>query len=260
VKWLEEKYGIKGVAISPYNSQANGIVERLHWDLRQMLYKATKGDVRKWAWYLHHVMWADRITVRKGTGCSLYFMVTGAHSTIPLNIIETTWLVKYPERMLSREELIGLQAMALAKHIAHVKEIREKVTKEKIRRTLQLERDLQHKIEEFNLGPGSLVLVKNSAIEMLADRKIKPRYLGPMVVVRKLQEGAYILAELDGSVWQNRVVAFRVLPYLSRKKLDFNLEVKDLLDTSKEGLLELAAESDRDNHTRETTTKLLDWE
>jgi len=187
-------------------------------------------------------------------------MVTDAYPTIPLNIIEATWLVKYPERMLSKEELIGLQAMALAKHVAHVEEIREKVTKEKIRRTLQLERDLQHKIEEFDLGPGSLVLVKNSAIEMSADRKMKPRYLGPMVVVRKLQGGAYILAELDGSVWQNRVAAFRVLPYLSRKKLDFNSEVKDLLDVSEEGLLELAAESDRDNHTRETTTKLLDWE
>jgi len=61
VKWLEEKYGIKGVTISSYNSQANGIVERLHWDFRQMLYKVTKGDVRKWAWYLHYVMWADRI-------------------------------------------------------------------------------------------------------------------------------------------------------------------------------------------------------
>jgi len=30
VKWLEEKYRIKGVVISPYNSQANGIVERPH--------------------------------------------------------------------------------------------------------------------------------------------------------------------------------------------------------------------------------------
>jgi len=108
VKWLGEKYGIKGMTISPYNSQANGIVERPHWDLRQMLYKAMKEDVRKWAWYLHHVMWADRITVRKGTGYSLYFMVMGAYLTIPLDIIEVTWLVKYPERMLSREELIGL--------------------------------------------------------------------------------------------------------------------------------------------------------
>jgi len=187
-------------------------------------------------------------------------MVTGAHLTIPLDIIEVAWLVKYPERMLSREELIGLQAIALAKHVAHVEEMREKVTKEKIRRTLQLERDLQHKIEEFDLGPGSLVLVKNSAIEMSADRKIKPRYLGPMVVVRKLQGGTYILAELDSSVWQNKVAAFKVLLYLSRKKLDFNSEVKDLLDASEESLMELTAESDRDGHTRETTTKLLDWE
>jgi len=101
-----------------------------------MLYKATKGDVSKWAWYLHHMIWADGITVRKGTGCSLYFMVTGAHPTIPLDIIEAMWLVKYPERMLSREELIEFQAMALAKHVAYVKEIREEVTKEKIRRIL----------------------------------------------------------------------------------------------------------------------------
>jgi len=32
--WLEEKYRIKGVTISPYNSQANRVVERLHWDLK----------------------------------------------------------------------------------------------------------------------------------------------------------------------------------------------------------------------------------
>ena len=148
--------------------------------------------------------------------------------------------------------------MALAKHVAHVEEMREKVTKEKIRRTLQLERDLQHKIEEFDLGPESLVLVKNSAIEMSADRKMKPRYLGPMVVVRKSQGGAYILAELSSSVWQNKVAAYRVLPYLSRRKLNFNSEVKKLLDASEENLRELAAESDRDNHTRESTVKLFD--
>ena len=81
-----------------------------------------------------------------------------------------------------------------------------------------------------------------------------------MVVVRKLQGGTYILAELDSSVWQNKVAAFKVLLYLSRKKLDFNSEVKDLLDASEESLMELTAESDRDGHTRETTTKLLDWE
>jgi len=169
-------------------------------------------------------------------------MVIGAQPTLPLDVIEATWLVRYPERMLSRSELIGLRATALTKYTVHVEEMRKKVTKEKIWRTLQLERDLQHKIQEFNLEAESLVLVKNSAIEMSADRKMKPRYLGPIVVVRKLRGGAYILAELDGSVWQNRVAAFRIIPYLPRKKIDFTREVQGLLDASKEDLKELAAE------------------
>jgi len=97
-----------------------------------MLYKATKGDIRKWAWCLHHMIWVDRVIVKKGTGCSPYFIVMGTHPTIPLDIIEVMWLVKYPEKMLSKEELIGLQVMALAKHVTHVEEMREKVTKEKI--------------------------------------------------------------------------------------------------------------------------------
>ena len=32
VAWLEEKYGIKGIRISSYNSKANGRIERPHWD------------------------------------------------------------------------------------------------------------------------------------------------------------------------------------------------------------------------------------
>jgi len=61
-------------------------------------------------------------------------------------------------------------------------------------------------------------------------------------------------------VWQNKVAAFIVIAYLSKKKLSFNSEVKNVLDASKESLLELTAEPDRDNHTRESIVKLFDWE
>jgi hypothetical protein len=113
VSWLKNKYRIRGVTISPYNSQANGKVERPHWDLRQMLYKAMDRDVKKWYWHLHHVTWANQITVWKGIGCSPYFMVTGAHPTIPLDIVEATWLVKYSEKLIKTSELVGLRVAAL---------------------------------------------------------------------------------------------------------------------------------------------------
>ena len=103
-------------------------------------------------------------------------------------------------------------------------------------RTLQLESNMQHKIREFNLKPGSLVLVKNSAIELSADRKMKPRYLGPMVIIHCLKGGAFILAELDGSVWQNKVAAFRVVPYLAWKEISYEKEVKRLLDAPEESI------------------------
>jgi len=38
------------------------------------------------------------------------------------------------------------------------------------------------------------------------------------------------------------VAAFQVIPYLSRKKIDFTREVQGLLDASEENLKELAAE------------------
>jgi len=56
------------------------------------------------------------------------------------------------------------------------------------------------------------------------------------------------------------VAAFKVLLYLSRRKLSFNSEVKDLLDVLEESLLELTAEPDREVHTEGSITKLLDWE
>ena len=114
--WLEENSGIKGIKISLYNSKANGKIKRHHWDVHQMLMKATGRDTSKWYWFFYHILWSDRIMIRKRLGCSLYFIVMGAQPTLPLDVVEATWLVKTPGRILTMVELVGYCAKALAKH------------------------------------------------------------------------------------------------------------------------------------------------
>jgi len=105
VKWAKAKWGIAHITISPYNSRANSKIEKPHWDIRQMLYKATGwSNTSKWYWFLNSVLWADRVSIRRGTGYSPYFMVTGAHPILPLDVKEATWLVEPPEGILSEEE------------------------------------------------------------------------------------------------------------------------------------------------------------
>lgn len=244
LKWLSAKYGIVGIQISAYNSQANGPVETGHWDLRQSLYKATGGDARKWYWFLPQTLWADRITTRRGLGCTPYFAMCGAHPVIPLDVEEATWLVEYPGHQIDTADLVGLRARALAKHSYHVGEMRERVSAEKLAAARRYERVHEHTIRDFDFQPGDFVLVRHTSVEKSLNTKMAIRYNGPMIVVRRTKGGSYLCCEMNGAMLHGKIAQFRVIPYLARERMTVPENVLRMIDLSKETLEELASAED----------------
>lgn len=125
-------------------------------------------------------------------------MLTETHPVLPLDAAEATWLVDSPMGVVSEEELIGMRARALAKHRVHIEQMWERINKDKLKQLLAYERDFRTVIKDYKFQPGDLVLVRNTAIEKLLDKKKWSQDTGLMIVVRVNKGGSYIVAEMTG--------------------------------------------------------------
>ena len=238
VEYLSKRYHIKHIRISGYNSQANGIVERSHFDVRQSLFKAADGDESKWSQYAHYVFWSEQVTIRRRMGCLPYFALTETHPLLPFDISKANYLLLPPESVLSTTELITRRAIALSKRAADLERLKSKVYEARLKAAARFEQEHAHTIQEYNFKLGDLVLIRNTRIEKSLNRKMRPRYLGPLIVISRNRGGSYILSELDGTLFDRPIAAFRVIPYFARQNLALP-PLEELLDVSQNRLREL---------------------
>jgi hypothetical protein len=257
--WLEKHYHIKHIRISGYNSRANGLVERSHFDVRQALFKACDGEQNKWSSSAYSVFWAERVTIRRRMGCSPYFAATGTHPLLPFDIAEANYLLPPPDSVLSTTDHISRRAIALQKRRSQLAELHNKVHSARLKAAIRFEKEHSATIRDYDFKLGDLVLIRNTAIEKSLNRKMRPRYLGPLIVISRNKGGAYIIAELDGSIFDRPIAAFRVIPYFARTKLDLP-PLEKLIDISQARLKEMENSdiSDPDEEEDDETDPLED--
>ncbi|KIN98681.1 hypothetical protein M404DRAFT_113236, partial [Pisolithus tinctorius Marx 270] len=242
--WLSKTFRICHIRISPYNSQANGVVEHQHFNVREALVKSCRGEASKWSEVAPVVFWAERVTVHKATGFSPFYMAHGVEPRLPFDIVEATFLAPFEPsssyytatwtfptaEFYSTSELIPHHAHQLQKHPEDLAQIHDLILRSCFMSVKDFITRFAHTIQDFNFEPGSLILVRNSRIERELDHKTKPCYLGPMIVVQHTKGGLYILAELDGAVSKFHFGAYCLYPYFLRN--DSRIKVTQLTGIS----------------------------
>jgi len=185
-------------------------------------------------------------------GCSPYFAITGAQLVIPLDIVEATYLQPPPDSILSTTNLIAQRAITLQKRLDDLSELYSKVYDARHKAAIHFEKTHAHTIHDFNFKRGDLVLIRNTAIEKALNRKMQPRYLGPLIVVSHNFGGAYIISELDGTVLHRLIAAFRVIPYFARESIPIPDNFIDIDPTRLQELEQTADIGDEHPSTNDT--------
>lgn len=217
---LLRRLKIPQVRISAYNKQANGVVERGHFIIREAIMKSVTHR-KDWPTQVPIAFFADRVTVSKVTGFSAYYLLHGIHPVLPFDLADATFLVEGFKTGMSSIDLLVLRMRQLERRQEDLDAAAKALAKARFKSKEDFEWKYRKRLRKEFYKPGELVLVRNSEVESRLNRKTKPRYLGPYEVCRRTEGGSYVLKELDGSIMQQGVAAFRLLPYISRynKKL-----------------------------------------
>ncbi|MGH7240607.1 MAG: RNase H-like domain-containing protein, partial [Candidatus Saccharimonadales bacterium] len=232
-KSLSKCYGVNHIRISPYNSRANGKAEGGHRELRSSIMKLCGDDTRHWSNVFQAAVWADRITTRRATGHSPFFLAHGTEPSLPLDLIESNFLAPII-KPLSSVELVAARARQLLHRDDDVQDAIEQLLKARYARKALY--DIEHKsvINDKTFEHGDLVLVRNSKVEKELGGKAKAHWFGPMAVVRRTKGGSYILSELDGTISKLRFGATRLFPYFAHPGAKIHITTGSNNDTGED--------------------------
>jgi len=168
-------------------------------------------------------------------------MAHGIEVVIPLHYTEATYLLPPLNVAASTKVPIVYHAQQLQKCPKDLLEMSERVLKARKHSAAKFIKHFSTTIQDYDFPVGSLVLVRNSHIKKELNHKTKPWFLGPMVVVHQTQGGAYILAELNGTISRLQYAMFWIIPYLER--FPDHILVTALMDEAKLEDVQICSES-----------------
>jgi transposase InsO family protein len=175
---------IKKLQTSSYHPQANGICERMHKLLIDMLSHFVRKDARNWDDYVPYAVMAYRAMPHCSTKYSLYYLVYGRDMRLP---IEDDWKPNEKKGELEINEYekhVEMLATRL-KEANKVAEQQSKLSHDTAKRYY----DRQSKLEKYR--KGDLVYIQDPTYKSGKAKKLSYQYKGPFEIEQKISPLIY---------------------------------------------------------------------
>eukprot|EP00253_Pinus_taeda_P015303 PITA_15303 len=190
---LTTQLGLKHDSSTPYYPQSNGQVEAINKILVTMLQRTVGMHKSNWNLMLFPTLWAYRTSLKDATGFTPFQLVYGLEATLPIEceIPSLRLAVELlPNTTPLEERLLYLERLDGTRRLANLAiETQKKRVKSHFDQT----------IHPRSFNEGDLVLLYDQANDKLGPGKLESMWLGPYIVKKVLQKGAYELIDYEGN-------------------------------------------------------------
>lgn len=179
-----KEHGITHKVSSPYHPQSQGVIERFHLTLKQMLKTSCESSHTFWDENLPYVLFAAREGLQSSLGCSPFELVFGHKVRGPLQMLQ--------ENLLGNVTLSEGSAF-FAQHHQRLKDCKAAALKYlgKAQEKMKERNDAKSKLRVFQ--PGDPVLVLKPRLGNTMSHK----YEGPYIVTEKTGDLTYKVRHSD---------------------------------------------------------------
>ena len=181
-----QKLQITQIHATAYHQQTNGMTERFHDTLKNMMRSLSNQEMKVWDEFIPHFLFAYREVPSQATGYSPFELLYGRHVRGPLDVIKENWV---DTRNDEPKDVVTYLLDMRTRMTKWMQDANQNLSENQAK--MKTFYDKKARVREFESGERVLIFLPESAA------KLDSKWCGPYTIVRKINKVNYLVKMHD---------------------------------------------------------------